>query len=74
MTMVCRLREECRTTSGFAAILHFLTMQTFSHPQSQYFVVGRLGRDQLVDYAQRKGITLIQAEKFLAAHLDYDPE
>jgi 5-methyltetrahydrofolate--homocysteine methyltransferase len=46
----------------------------FAHPQSQYFVVGRLGRDQLVDYAQRKGITLIQAEKFLAANLDYDPE
>jgi len=46
----------------------------FAHPQSQYFVVGRLGRDQLVDYAQRKDITLAQAEKFLAANLDYDPE
>ena len=30
----------------------------FSHPESQYFVVGRLGRDQVADYAERKGWTL----------------
>jgi len=46
----------------------------FAHPRSQYFVVGRLGRDQIADYAARKGISLIQAEKFLAPNLDYDPE
>ena len=34
----------------------------FSHPQSQYFVVGRLGRDQVADYADRKGWTLTEAE------------
>ena len=34
----------------------------FSHPQSQYFVVGRLGRDQVADYAERKGWTLTEAE------------
>ena len=46
----------------------------FAHPQSQYFVVGRLGRDQVADYAERKGISLVQAERYLAANLDYDPE
>ena len=39
----------------------------FSHPQSQYFVVGRLGRDQVADYAERKGWTLVEAERWLSA-------
>jgi len=46
----------------------------FSHPQSQYFVVGRLGRDQVSEYAQRKGWTLGEAERWLAPNLDYVPE
>ncbi|MET7140283.1 methionine synthase [Xanthomonas sp. PPL139] len=46
----------------------------FSHPQSQYFVVGRLGKEQLADYARRKGVSLQQAERWLASNLDYDPE
>ncbi len=46
----------------------------FSHPQSQYFVVGRVGREQVESYAERKKISLQQAEKYLAANLDYDPE
>ena len=46
----------------------------FSHPQSQYFVVGRLGRDQVEDYAARKGWTLTEAERWLSANLAYDPE
>ena len=46
----------------------------FSHPQSQYFVVGRVSKEQVVDYAERKKIDLLQAEKFLSANLDYDPE
>ncbi|GAB3583650.1 methionine synthase [Calidifontibacter terrae] len=46
----------------------------FSHPQSQYFVVGRLGRDQLESYAKRKGWTLAQAEKWLSPNLGYEPE
>jgi 5-methyltetrahydrofolate--homocysteine methyltransferase len=46
----------------------------FSHPQSQYFVVGRLGRDQVADYAERKGWTLTEAERWLSANLGYDPE
>ncbi|MBS0226959.1 MAG: methionine synthase [Proteobacteria bacterium] len=46
----------------------------FSHPRSQYFVVGRVSREQVADYAQRRGISLQQAERWLAANLDYDPE
>ncbi len=46
----------------------------FSHPRSQYFVLGRVGRDQVVDYAQRKGWTQAQAERWLAPNLDYDPD
>jgi 5-methyltetrahydrofolate--homocysteine methyltransferase len=46
----------------------------FSHPQSQYFVVGRVSKQQVEDYARRKGVSLAQAERWLASNLDYDPE
>ncbi len=46
----------------------------FSHPKSQYFVVGRLSKEQVADYAKRKSITLALAERWLASNLDYDPE
>ncbi|GAA4799017.1 methionine synthase [Lysobacter hankyongensis] len=46
----------------------------FSHPQSQYFVVGRVSKEQAEDYARRKGVSLAQAERWLASNLDYDPE
>jgi 5-methyltetrahydrofolate--homocysteine methyltransferase len=46
----------------------------FSHPDSQYFVVGRLTREQVEDYARRKGWTREQAERWLASNLDYDPD
>ncbi|HEV7145529.1 MAG TPA: methionine synthase [Pedococcus sp.] len=46
----------------------------FSHPQSQYFVVGRIGRDQVEEYAERKGWTLTEAERWLAPNLGYNPE
>ncbi|MGS1078931.1 methionine synthase [Pseudoxanthomonas beigongshangi] len=46
----------------------------FSHPQSQYFVVGRLSKEQVADYARRKGVDLVQAERWLASNLDYDPD
>ena len=46
----------------------------FSHPESQYFVVGRIGKEQVEDYAERKGWTLQEAERWLAPSLDYDPE
>jgi len=46
----------------------------FAHPQSQYFVVGRLAQDQVADYARRKGWTLQEAERWLGPNLGYNPE
>jgi len=43
----------------------------FSHPESQYFNVGRVGLDQVQDYADRKGFPLIEVEKLLAQNLNY---
>jgi 5-methyltetrahydrofolate--homocysteine methyltransferase len=43
----------------------------FSHPQSQYFVVGQIGRDQVEDYAKRKGWTMDEAERWLSPNLGY---
>jgi 5-methyltetrahydrofolate--homocysteine methyltransferase len=43
----------------------------FGHPESKYFVVGKVGRDQVEDYAERKGIPVEQAEKYLRPNLDY---
>ncbi|HUD83636.1 MAG TPA: methionine synthase [Candidatus Saccharimonadales bacterium] len=44
----------------------------FSHPQSKYFAVGKLDRDQLADYAARKGMELPVVEKWLGPYLNYD--
>jgi 5-methyltetrahydrofolate--homocysteine methyltransferase len=46
----------------------------FAHPQSRYFAVGKIGRDQVADYARRKGMTLAEAERWLAPILAYEPE
>ena len=45
----------------------------FSHPDAKYFGVGKIGRDQVEDYARRKGMALAEAERWLAPVLDYDP-
>ena len=45
----------------------------FNHPDSKYFAVGKLGRDQIEDYAPRKGLSVAEAEKWLAPYLDYEP-
>jgi 5-methyltetrahydrofolate--homocysteine methyltransferase len=46
----------------------------FSHDQARYFGVGQLDRDQVASYAQRKGMTVEQAERWLAPNLGYDPD
>ncbi|WP_372943053.1 methionine synthase [Shewanella sp.] len=46
----------------------------FAHPKSRYFGVTNVGKDQVEDYAKRKGMSLAEAEKWLAPVLDYDPE
>ena len=45
-----------------------------SHPQSQYFAVGKIGRDQVEDYARRKGLPVGEVERWLAPNLGYEPE
>ena len=45
----------------------------FAHPDAHYFAVGRLGRDQVEDYARRKGLSVGEAERWLAPNLGYEP-
>ncbi len=45
----------------------------FSHPDSRYFSVGKIDRDQLESYAARKGMSVAEAEKWLSPILGYDP-
>jgi len=45
----------------------------FAHPRARYFAVGRVGRDQVADYAERKGMTLAEAERWLRQNLAYEP-
>jgi 5-methyltetrahydrofolate--homocysteine methyltransferase len=46
----------------------------FSHPQARYFGVGKIDRDQVVNYAERKGQSFTDAERWLAPILGYDPD
>jgi 5-methyltetrahydrofolate--homocysteine methyltransferase len=46
----------------------------FSHPQARYFAVGKIERDQVVDYQRRKGMDLRTVERWLAPNLFYEPE
>jgi 5-methyltetrahydrofolate--homocysteine methyltransferase len=43
----------------------------FSHPDARYFAVGRLGRDQVADYARRTGVSLEETERWLGPNLGY---
>jgi 5-methyltetrahydrofolate--homocysteine methyltransferase len=45
----------------------------FAHPQSRYFFVGKIGRDQVDDYARRKNTDIATIERWLASNLNYDP-
>jgi 5-methyltetrahydrofolate--homocysteine methyltransferase len=44
----------------------------FSHSNSKYFTVGKLGEDQIIDYAKRKNMTKEVVEKWLSPYLDYN--
>jgi 5-methyltetrahydrofolate--homocysteine methyltransferase len=46
----------------------------FSHPEARYLAVGRIDRDQVLDYARRKGMTVQEVERWLAPNLGYEPE
>jgi 5-methyltetrahydrofolate--homocysteine methyltransferase len=45
----------------------------FAHPESRYFSLGKIGRDQVVDYAERKGMSVAEVERWLGPNLNYDP-
>jgi 5-methyltetrahydrofolate--homocysteine methyltransferase len=68
-------RANMRLTESFA-MLPASSVAGFylSHPESSYFAVGKIGRDQLEDYARRSGTPLAEAEKWLAPVLGYDPQ
>jgi 5-methyltetrahydrofolate--homocysteine methyltransferase len=46
----------------------------FAHPQSRYFSLGKIDRDQVADYQRRKGMSLMEVERWLGPNLNYDPE
>jgi 5-methyltetrahydrofolate--homocysteine methyltransferase len=45
----------------------------FAHPEARYINLGKIDRDQVVDYAHRKGMPLAEAERWLAPSLGYEP-
>ncbi len=45
----------------------------FAHPEARYFQLGKIEKDQVADYAQRKGMTILEAERWLSPNLNYDP-
>jgi len=45
----------------------------FAHPESRYFSLGKIGRDQVADYAGRKGMPVAEVERWLGPNLNYDP-
>ncbi len=46
----------------------------FAHPESKYFPVGKINKDQVVDYARRKGMSVAEVERWLSPVLAYEPE
>jgi 5-methyltetrahydrofolate--homocysteine methyltransferase len=46
----------------------------FAHPEAKYFGVGKIGRDQVLDYHRRKQMSLQEVERWLGPYLDYEPE
>ena len=45
----------------------------FAHPKARYFGTGKIGKDQVTDYAQRKGVDIATMERWLAPILAYEP-
>src|SRR5262249_13821715 len=65
---------------GITLTDHFAMMPAASvsgiylaHPQARYFNVGKIGAEQVADYARRKGMSVPEAERWLSPNLGYDP-
>ncbi|NGZ11606.1 MAG: hypothetical protein CV088_19910 [Nitrospira sp. LK70] len=54
----------CAAVSGFY----------FAYPDAKYFAVGKIGKDQVEDYATRKGMDLRTVERWLSPNLNYEPQ
>jgi 5-methyltetrahydrofolate--homocysteine methyltransferase len=67
-TIGVSLTESCAMTPGASVSGWY-----FSHPEAAYFGMGRVGRDQVEDYASRKGWSVAEVERWLAPNLGYDP-
>jgi 5-methyltetrahydrofolate--homocysteine methyltransferase len=68
-------RAHMRLTESFAMLPASAVSGFYlSHPESSYFAVGKVGRDQVEDYARRSGMPLAEAEKWLAPYLAYELE
>ncbi len=72
---------EVEKNSGISLTEHFAMWPTaavsgfcFSHPQSKYFTVGKINRDQVEEYARRKNMSVPEAEQWLAPNLGYSPD
>jgi 5-methyltetrahydrofolate--homocysteine methyltransferase len=63
------LTETCAMTPGASVSGIYL-----AHPEARYFSVGRVGRDQVEDYAGRQGVPLAEAERWLRPNLAYEPQ
>ncbi len=60
-------------TEGFAMMpASSVSGYYFAHPDARYFGVGKVSKDQVEDYAKRKGVDILQAERWLASNLGYD--
>ena len=62
------LTESCAMYPASSVSGHY-----FNHPEGKYFAVGKIGRDQVEDYAARKKMSVAEVEKWLGPYLDYNP-
>jgi len=62
------LTETCATLPAASVSGFYL-----HHPAARYFSIGRIARDQVVDYAARKGVSVVEAERWLRQNLAYEP-
>jgi len=63
-----KLTESCAMWPGAS-----VSGLCFGHPESKYFGVGKIGRDQVLDYHRRNGMSLQEVERWLGPYLDYEP-
>ena len=61
-------------TSQDGYVVNSVSGWYFAHPESRFFAVAKINRDQVEDYAKRTGMTMTEAERWLSPNLGYDAE